>query len=192
MRFSRPLAEANDFQRDCAVETLLARSKHHALTAAADFLQQVVIAKVSQYLGSTRCFFTMVSSSRSIRFRIFIGIVVIASGYRCVQKQTKSYLEQAGCAKSFGRVGKDLRPALSTNSRHAGHHGRVARALAMLYCAKFYHTLRSQHRNQMTHLIFDIAGNGNGVRDLLAQQDLITMAKPMESLSKGIIRHAQL
>src|SRR5437016_10595976 len=50
---------------------------------------------------------------------------------------------------------------------------------------------RSQHSDQMAQLIFDIAGNGNSVADFLAQQELITVAKPMESLPDCILRHAQ-
>ena len=39
IRFARPMTEANDFQRDRAIETLLPGAKHHALTAATNFLQ---------------------------------------------------------------------------------------------------------------------------------------------------------
>ncbi len=69
---------------------------------------------------------------------------------------------------------------------------RVANALSILYCAKFCHALRSQHRDQMTELIFNIAGNRNRVGDLLAQQGLIMMTEPMEGLPHSIIRHVQL
>ena len=44
VRLTRPLAKANDFYSDCAIETLLARTKHDALTTATDLLQQFVIA----------------------------------------------------------------------------------------------------------------------------------------------------
>jgi hypothetical protein len=47
VRFARPLTEANDSQRHCAVQTFLASTKYHALTAATDFLQQFVIAQFS-------------------------------------------------------------------------------------------------------------------------------------------------
>ena len=70
--------------------------------------------------------------------------------------------------------------------------GESSVALPIVYCAEFYHTLRSQHSDQMAQLIFDIAGNGNSVTDFFAQQNLITVAKPMEGLPKCIIRHAQL
>jgi hypothetical protein len=42
----------------------------------------------------------------------------------------------------------------------------------------------------MPQLVFDIAGNGNGVTDFFAQQKVITLAKPMEGLPKCIIRQA--
>jgi hypothetical protein len=51
VRFARSLTKANNFERDCAVETLLAGAKHHALTAATDLLQQFVVAQLSQQLG---------------------------------------------------------------------------------------------------------------------------------------------
>jgi hypothetical protein len=44
----------------------------------------------------------------------------------------------------------------------------------------------------MSQLIFDITGNRDGVADFFAQQELITVAKPMEGLPKCIIRHPQL
>src|SRR6516225_2947411 len=45
---ARPLAKANDFQRDCTIETLLSCAKYHALATATDFLQQFVIAQLSK------------------------------------------------------------------------------------------------------------------------------------------------
>jgi len=44
----------------------------------------------------------------------------------------------------------------------------------------------------MAQLIFDIAGHGNSVADFLSQQDLVTVAKPMESLPDCILRHTQV
>ncbi len=65
-------------------------------------------------------------------------------------------------------------------------------ALPIMYCADFWHTLRSQHGDQVSQLIFDIAGNGDSVTDFFAQQELITLAEPMEGLPDCIIGHAQL
>ena len=56
VRLGRPMAEANDLQRDCAVQTFLPRAIDHALTAATDFLEQFVITKLSQHLGRARRF----------------------------------------------------------------------------------------------------------------------------------------
>src|SRR6202040_4451015 len=120
---------------------------------------------------------------------IFSGAVFIVRGYRCACEKIKACLEQASCAKSFWSVGEDLRAALSTNSEYAAHYRRFVDALPILYCAEFYHTLRSQHSDQMAQLIFYIASNGNSVADLLPQQDLITLAKSIEGLANCILRH---
>src|SRR5438552_14886350 len=55
MRFARPLTKANDFERDCAVETFLPGPKYHALTATTDLFQQFVVAQFSQHFGEARC-----------------------------------------------------------------------------------------------------------------------------------------
>src|SRR5207237_6865356 len=55
MRFARPLTKANDFQRDCAVETFLPGAKYHAPTATTDLFQQFVVAQFSQHFGEARC-----------------------------------------------------------------------------------------------------------------------------------------
>ena len=39
MRFGRPMAEANHFEGNCAVETFLPRTINHTLAAATDYLQ---------------------------------------------------------------------------------------------------------------------------------------------------------
>jgi hypothetical protein len=62
--------------------------------------------------------------------------------------------------------------------------------LPIMYCADVWHTLRSQHSDQMAQFIFDIAGHSDSVTDFFAQQELITVAKPMERLPKSIICHA--
>src|SRR5204862_4114235 len=130
-------------------------------------------------------------SIRITRFNIFNGGAVVTRGYRRVCEEIKACLEEASGAKSFRCVGENLRSALSTKSKYAAHHGRVVHALPILYCAKSYHSLRSQHSDQMAQLIFDIAGNGNSVADFLSQQDLVTVAKPMESLPDCILSHTQ-
>src|SRR5262245_23953895 len=98
--------------------------------------------------------------------------------------------KQASCAEAFGCVRKNLCSAFSTNPRCAVHDRRVGCALPIMYCAGFWHTLCSQQSYQMPQFIFDIAGHGDSVTDFFAQQKLITVAKPMKGLPKGIIRHA--
>jgi hypothetical protein len=63
----------------------LSRAKYHALTAAADFFQQFVVAQFSEKLGGASRFFIM-ASSRSIRF-IVCGLVHTTgiTGYRCAR-----------------------------------------------------------------------------------------------------------
>ena len=49
VRFGGPGTEADHLQRDGAIETFLTGAINHALTATADFLQQLVVAKVARY-----------------------------------------------------------------------------------------------------------------------------------------------
>jgi hypothetical protein len=49
MRFSGPRSQANYFERDGAIETLLVGAVNYTLTTPADFLQQFVVTKVSQH-----------------------------------------------------------------------------------------------------------------------------------------------
>ena len=55
MHFGGPLAKADHFECDRAVEALLSRAVNHPLAAPADFLQQFVIAKVTEYSCGSRC-----------------------------------------------------------------------------------------------------------------------------------------
>src|SRR6266481_2965593 len=187
MCFCGPMAQPDHFNRDGAIQTLLARAIHHTLTATADFLKQFVIAEVSRCLCLSCCLRTMRRGISLTRFDILSG--VLTSGCERSREQTKANLKQAGGAKALRCVGKNFRPALSTNSECATHCGRVVRTLPILYCAELYHTLRSQHSDQMAQLIFDIAGNSNGVADFLSQQGLVTVAKSIEGLANCILRH---
>ena len=56
MRFGSPMAEANHFERDGAIETFLPRAINHALAATTDYLQQFVIAKIGERLCRSRHF----------------------------------------------------------------------------------------------------------------------------------------
>src|SRR6266513_5994880 len=182
MRLRGPMSQTNYFESYGAVETFLPGAINYALSTTTDLLEQFVVTKVGQRLCRTRNLFNI---GRSIRIPLFN----IFSGYRWPREEIKACLKQASCAKSFWSVGEDLRAALSTNSEYAAHYRRVVDALPILYCAEFYHTLRSQHSDQMAQLIFDIAGNGNSVADFLSQQGLVTVAKSIEGLPDCILRH---
>ena len=103
MRFGGPRAQADHFESDGAIETFLVRSINHALTAAADFLQQFVVAKVSQHFCRAR---TM-TSVRGLRW---IGRAFI------LFEQTKTGLQKAGPANVVRRIGENLCAALSANA----------------------------------------------------------------------------
>ncbi len=40
---------------------------------------------------------------------------------------------------------------------------------SLFQCVKFYHRLRPYHGNQMAQFVFNIAGHGNRVSNLLSQ-----------------------
>ena len=48
MRFRRPMAKTNHFQRNRAIETFLPRPIHDALTTATNLVEQCVIAEVGK------------------------------------------------------------------------------------------------------------------------------------------------
>ena len=54
MRFGRPGAQADYFKRDGSIETFLIRPVNYTLTAPANFLQQFVVAEVSQHFDWRR------------------------------------------------------------------------------------------------------------------------------------------
>jgi hypothetical protein len=57
MRFGRPGAQADYFKRNGAIETFLMRPINYALTAPTDFLQQFVVAELSQHFDWRRTVF---------------------------------------------------------------------------------------------------------------------------------------
>src|SRR5207249_230572 len=113
MRFSGPMSQTDYFESYCAVETFLPGAINYALSAAADLLQQFIVAKVGECFCSIRFLI-------SVRRWHGIWAGVTDPGYS-VREQRKACLEQAHGAKSFRRVGKNFRTALSTNSEYAGH-----------------------------------------------------------------------
>src|SRR5438094_10079645 len=112
-------------------------------------------------------------------------------GSSWIGKQTKACLKKASATETFGCVGKNFRATLSTNPRCAAHDGRVGCALPIMYCADFWHTLRSQNNDQMSQLIFNVAGDRNSVTDFFSQQELITVAQAMQRLPDCILCHLQ-
>jgi hypothetical protein len=76
MRLSGPLAKANDFQRDCSVETFLTRAIDNTLAASPDFLKQFVVSKVLQNIRGSAG--------------------VSASGYSRISKRAETCLQNAG------------------------------------------------------------------------------------------------
>jgi hypothetical protein len=137
MRLRGPLAETDNFECNSAVETFLSRAINDALTAAANFFQQLIVAQVSEHLPRAL-------ASRGVLYSCYIWRVSIL-----VCKRIKPGLEQATGAASFPESirGRDFRPALWAKSDYAGHFRRAARVFPFFYCVKFYHRLRPYHGN---------------------------------------------
>jgi hypothetical protein len=53
VRFGGPLTQSDDFERDDAIETLLAGPKYYALSTVSNLLEQFVIAEVHQHRNRT-------------------------------------------------------------------------------------------------------------------------------------------
>jgi hypothetical protein len=129
VRFRGPLAQADHFECDGAVEAFLSRAVNYALATSADFLQQFVVAKISKHLWAPRDGLAVASRSRSFfsvccsRSLIVSGVIRLRRGYggqvdlghRFVREQTKAGLEQASRAGSLPCVSRNFRPALSAN-----------------------------------------------------------------------------
>src|SRR5439155_6091594 len=90
--FGGPLAQSDDFQRDDAIETLLAGAKYYALSAAANLLEQFVITEIHQKRHRTAG--------------------VTAPGYRFVGAET--CLQQAGAAGVLWGIGGNGCSAFAT------------------------------------------------------------------------------
>ena len=87
MRLCSPGAQANYFECDGAVETFLPGAINYTLTAPADFLQQLIVAKLHLHPA-----------------RLLRAIVVLLERSQSSSKQTNA-------AKSARRIGKDGRAA---------------------------------------------------------------------------------
>src|SRR5205814_6022213 len=110
--FGGPMTETDYLERYGAVETFLTGPINHALTAAADFLQQFIVAQVDRRFCQTRSFPDL---GRSMGVTISNRTALVVGGQRRGRKQTETCLKQTGRAKSFRSGCKDFYFALSTN-----------------------------------------------------------------------------
>src|SRR5262249_25369225 len=147
VRVGGPLAKANNFYCNNAIEILLSGPIYHALTAPADFLQQLIVTQVPQHRGSAYSRFRA-------RLRFHIGILDgtavirlrrsslrsrfgrasgyggrVAIGHRFVRGDAERCFQHATHAKSFRGVRKDFRAALSANSNYGRHIWRNIRSM---------------------------------------------------------------
>src|SRR5439155_1368211 len=60
------------------------------------------------------------------------------------------------------------------------------------YCNKFCHRLLPQYPDKMPQLILNVARHRHGVSNLLAQQQLVTLAKPVKRLLHCVLGHPKL
>src|SRR4029077_56116 len=109
MCFGRPGAQADYFKRDGAIKTFLIGAINYPLTATANFLQQFVIAKVSQH-------FNVRHTVTPARHGFLIGRVFILA-----VEQTKTGLKKASRADFSCYVTVDCCSAPSANSRGSLH-----------------------------------------------------------------------
>src|SRR5215510_14306975 len=109
MRSACPLTKADDFQGHCAIETLLARQINYPLTAARNFLQQLVIAEISRQLCNA------LTPCGMLAFRYSACVLVLP------RKCAKSSSKKATWAAAFRRVGRDFRAALLSESGDIDH-----------------------------------------------------------------------
>src|SRR5205807_9474442 len=101
------MTEADNLERDCAIQTFLPGAIDDALTAASDFFQQFVIAKITQHFSQARST-ALVGQRRSRVFNV-------------ASEQTEARLQQTGAAKFLRRVSENFRTAFYANfsgSRH--------------------------------------------------------------------------
>src|SRR5439155_19219931 len=124
MRFSRPMAKADHFQCDRAIETSLPGTIYNTLATAADLVEQFIIAEVGQRLCAIR--FLLITRQWHAFTRA--GVIPLLRDYRFAREEIEAGLEEASGAKSLRCVGENLRSALSTKSKYAAHYRRVVHA----------------------------------------------------------------
>jgi hypothetical protein len=101
------MAQADNLERDDAIETLLPGSINHALTTSADFFLNLIIAKVSERSCWPR--------STVIPWRRIDCLAIL------VHEQIKTGLQLASWADSLSRISGNLCPALFTNAANGLH-----------------------------------------------------------------------
>jgi hypothetical protein len=90
------------------------------------------------------------------------------AAYSIWETADRCFQDAAG-TKSLRCVGKYFRAAIAANSNYSNHCRKFSCALLLLYFVNFRHTLRSNDRDQMAQLVFDIAGCRNCVSNFLSQ-----------------------
>ena len=109
--------KSNDFERDDAIETFLACSKYDALSAAANLLEQFVIAEVHQHRRG---------AAGVIRLRRDYG-GQIDPGYRFIREQAETRLQQTGAAGMLRGIGRNGCSASATKfDRFDSHCARIS------------------------------------------------------------------
>ena len=92
------MAQTDYFESYGAVKTYLVRAINHPLSAAANFLQQLVVAEFGWNLCGV------------------LETAVVAGGYSFIQKRCQSGLKETQAAKSLRRVCKELAPASAADT----------------------------------------------------------------------------
>src|SRR5439155_11606928 len=115
VRFRGPMTEADNLERDCAIQTFLPGAIDNALTAAPDFFKQFVIAEIAQHFSRTH-------SLLSIQCWHAIAAAGVADpGYRFTGEHTETGLQQTCAAKFLRRISKNFRSALYADFAESRH-----------------------------------------------------------------------
>src|SRR5438874_402523 len=109
MRRARPSTETDHFQRDGSVQTLLPGAIDHALSAATNLLEQLVVAKL--YLDPTRP---------------MVAVVILL-------ERPQPGFEQTHATKSARRIGKNFRAAFCANALNFINLSTQSRSSPQLY-----------------------------------------------------------
>ncbi len=168
------MTETNNFERDNPIQTFLPRPINDALATPTDLFKQFVIAEVCHYPLGARSHATARRwwrIDRSVNF---------------LHERAKACLQKTSRTRSvLGHLGS----ALAAGCDYSCHSGSSDRALVR-YCNKFRHRLLPQYGNKMPQLILNVARYRYGVGNLLPQQQLVTLAKPVKRLLHRILGHS--